>query len=146
MAIIGDQIGVPFTQEEYDERLRRVRSVMEKKGIEVLMVREPINVHYLTGYNTIGLSNYEILFITLEGDPTLLVRFLERQIAFITSRIKDVRPWEDHENPYTATRDVMVEKGWLDKKVAFEKSSNYMSVKDYSLLTGTIGIDLIDGS
>jgi len=146
MAIIGDQIGVPFTQEEYDERLRRVRSVMEKKGIEVLMVREPINVHYLTGYNTIGLSNYEILFITLEGDPTLLVRFLERQIAFITSRIKDVRPWEDHENPYTATRDVMVEKGWLDKKVAFEKSSNYMSVKDYSLLTGALGIDLIDGS
>jgi len=146
MAIMGDQIGVPFTQEEYGRRLKKVRSIMEKKCIELLMVRDPVNIHYLTGSNTLGLSNYEIFFIPLEGDPMLLVRFLERQIALVTSWIKDVRTWEDHKNPYTVTRDIMVEKGWLDKKVAFKKSNKYMSVKDYSLLTGTLGIELIDGS
>jgi Xaa-Pro dipeptidase len=146
MTIMGDQIGVPFTQQEYDARFAKLRSIMEKKGIELLMVRDPSNINYLTGYNTFGLSNYEILFVPLEGDPTLLLRFLETKIAFTTSWIKDVRPWEDHENPHAATKKVMEEKGWLNKKVAFEMSTKYMPVREFQQLKGLLGIDFMDGS
>ena len=84
MTNLGEQLGIPFTQEEYDRRLNRVRSIMEgrNRGIEILMIREPINIFYMTGYNTIGISNYEILFIPVEGEMSLLVRFLEKPIAF----------------------------------------------------------------
>jgi len=146
MSVIGEQFGICFTQQEYNNRLEKVRALMVKKNIELLMVREPINVFYMTGNNTFGLSNYEILFIPLEGDLTLLVRQLEKQNAFLSSYIKDVRTWEDHENPYKATKDLMAEKGWLNKRVAFEKSTQYLSVKNYEILKGTIGIELDDGS
>jgi Xaa-Pro dipeptidase len=144
--IMGDQIGIPFTEEEYQSRLKRVRNLMEKKGIDLLMLREPINIHYLTGYNTIGFGNHEILFIPLEGDITLLVRFLERQITFSTSWIKDVVTWEDHEDPFVVTRDLVFSKGWNTKRVAFEESNKYMSVNEYKAFSSAMGIELIDGS
>ena len=146
MSVNGDQLGVCFEQEEYDVRLYNVRTIMEEKNIDLLMLREPVNIFYLTGYNTIGFSNYQILFVPLEGDLTLLVRLLEVPIAYTTSWIKDIKAWEDHENPFDVTKNIMSEKGWLNKRLAFEKSSEYFSVKNYEMLKDALGVELVDGS
>lgn len=143
---VSEQIGVPFSSEEYNRRLGKVRSIMEEKGIELLMLRDPANVNYLTGYNTIGFSNYGILFVTNEGDLTMLVRYLEKQVAFVTSLIKDIKTWDDHENPYEVTKKIITEKGWINKKIGFEKSNIHISVRDYEILNAALDIDLLDGS
>jgi len=148
MSNLGEQLGIPFDQEEYDRRLSRVRSIMEgrNRDIELLMVREPINIFYMTGYNTIGISNYEILFIPLEGEVSLLVRLLEKPIAFTTSLVKDVGVWEDHEDPFVVTKKFMNDHDWLNKRVGFDKASKFLSARDFQILSDTLGIDLIDGS
>jgi len=147
MTNLGEQLGVPFNQEEYDRRLNRVRSIMKglNRGIEVLMIREPINIFYMTGYNTFGILNYEILFIPLEGEASLLVRHNEESIAYVTSWVKNVHTWDDHEDPYVVTKKVMKDNNWLNKLVGFDKTCKFFSPREFQILSDTLGIDLIDG-
>lgn len=148
MSILTDRRGVPFPKEEYDQRLRKVRSLMEEKGIEILLARDNANIFYLTGHDTVGIQNYTILSIPLEGDPSLLVRYLERPGILLTSWLKDknIKTWEDHEDPFIITKDLLTERGWLNKKVAFEKSCKNLSVKDFENLEGALSLKLLDGS
>ena len=39
-----------FTKEEYKNRLKKVQSLMQDKGIELLISQDPSNMNYLTGY------------------------------------------------------------------------------------------------
>ena len=93
---------VPFQHEEYDQRLYKVRSIMKKKNIEVLLLRDNANIFYMTGHDTVGIQNYTILAIPFEGEVSLLVRYLEKPGVLLTSWLKDenIKTWEDHENPF----------------------------------------------
>lgn len=42
---------LPFYVSEYTERLEKVKRRMEQTGIEVLLVSDPANIHYLSGYD-----------------------------------------------------------------------------------------------
>ena len=44
---------LPFTQEEYDERVAKVRAELGKDGLDGLIVVSPANLHYLSGYYTV---------------------------------------------------------------------------------------------
>jgi len=139
---------VPFNEEEYNSRLNKVRSIMKDKGIEVLLIRDNANIFYMTGHDTVGIQNYTILAVPLEGEACLLVRYLEKPGALMTSWLEDenIKTWEDHEDPYICTKDMLAERGWLNKKIAFEKSCRVLSVKNYEQLEQALGLELIDGS
>ena len=40
-----------FTVKEYKNRLKKVQSEMQKKGIELLISQDTANINYLTGYD-----------------------------------------------------------------------------------------------
>ena len=40
-----------FEKKEYKERLKKVKSLMQKKGIDLLIADDPSNMNYLTGYD-----------------------------------------------------------------------------------------------
>ena len=40
-----------FSKEEYKQRLKKVKSMMQEKGIELLISQDPSNMNYLTGYD-----------------------------------------------------------------------------------------------
>jgi Xaa-Pro aminopeptidase len=44
---------LPFTEQEYDGRLRRVRLEMERRGIDLLYVTSPANLNYLLGHEAV---------------------------------------------------------------------------------------------
>jgi len=139
---------VPFQHEEYDQRLYKVRSIMKKKDIEVLLLRDNANIFYMTGHDTVGIQNYTILAIPFEGEVSLLVRYLEKPGVLLTSWLKDenIKTWEDHENPFLFTKNLLTERGWLNKRVAFEKSCRNLSVKDFENFEYALGLKLFDGS
>ncbi|SDE40404.1 aminopeptidase P family N-terminal domain-containing protein, partial [Paraburkholderia lycopersici] len=39
-----------FERSEYDSRIARTRSAMQKAGVELLIVTDPTNMNWLTGY------------------------------------------------------------------------------------------------
>ncbi|RVA62327.1 aminopeptidase P family N-terminal domain-containing protein, partial [Mesorhizobium sp. M7A.F.Ca.CA.001.11.2.1] len=44
-------IELPFARDEYRQRLRKIRTEMAKRGLELLVVNDVANQHYITGYD-----------------------------------------------------------------------------------------------
>jgi len=40
-----------FLKAEYDDRLGRVRAAMQSAGLEALIIGDPSNINWLTGYD-----------------------------------------------------------------------------------------------
>jgi ectoine hydrolase len=40
-----------FSRQEYADRLAKTRRSMEAKGVDLLIVSDPSNMHWLTGYD-----------------------------------------------------------------------------------------------
>jgi len=80
-------LGFRYTPlKEVENRLARLRTGMEKQGIEGLLVIQKMNFYYLSGTTQDGL-----LFVPLDGEPLLMIkRELER--ARGESPMKDVVP------------------------------------------------------
>jgi ectoine hydrolase len=60
---------LPFSLDEYAERLSKVRSAMDSAGMEVLVVTDPSNMAWLTGYDGWSFYTHQAVLVTHDGDP-----------------------------------------------------------------------------
>ena len=58
-----------FEKEEYNIRLAKVRKSMDDKNIEVLIVTDPSNMSWLTGYDGWSFYVHQCVVLILEGEP-----------------------------------------------------------------------------
>ena len=58
-----------FSREEFQDRIRKTRAAMAKRGIEVLIVTDPSNMNWLTGYDGWSFYVHHCVVLTLSGDP-----------------------------------------------------------------------------
>ena len=58
-----------FTAAEYAERLARTRAAMEARGIELLIVSDPSNMHWLTGYDGWSFYVHQAVIVPPDGEP-----------------------------------------------------------------------------
>jgi Xaa-Pro dipeptidase len=82
---LSKSLGFRYTPlDEIESRLDRVKTRMEKQGIEALLVVQKMDFYYLSGTTQDGL-----LFLPVEGNPLLMIkRELER--AKVDSPLRDV--------------------------------------------------------
>ncbi|QCU78971.1 M24 family metallopeptidase [Citricoccus sp. SGAir0253] len=74
-----------FSAEEYAGRLRAVRRRMAAQGLSALVVTDPANLFYLTGYDAWSFYTPQMLFVPAEGDMLLFLREMDAHGAFRTS-------------------------------------------------------------
>ena len=74
-----------FTAHEYEQRLRCVREKMAQQGLSALIVTDPANLFYLTGYDAWSFYVPQMLFVPAQGDILLFLREMDAQGAFRTS-------------------------------------------------------------
>lgn len=141
-----ENLGLPFPKEEYDRRLAAVQEGMASRGVEVLLLFAPTNLFYLTGYNTIGYTNYQCLLVSADEKPVLAVRLLEQPVAKASTWLDAVFAYEDHEDPASAVLRALRETGWASRRLAAEQTSPFMSVQQYKHLEKVLGMELEDGS
>ncbi|MDF0748741.1 Xaa-Pro peptidase family protein [Marinobacter sp. 71-i] len=79
----------PFPQAEYDQRLERLRAKMAADDIGALLLTDPSDLFYLTGYSTFEVSVHVALVVTAEV-LTLQVPSIETGPATITTRVDNV--------------------------------------------------------
>jgi ectoine hydrolase len=60
---------LPFTREEYAQRLLKVREAMERTGYDVLVVSDPSNMAWLTGYDGWSFYVHQAVVVTHDQDP-----------------------------------------------------------------------------
>jgi len=142
----GEKFGIAFPRQEYARRLAEIRQGMASRGVEGLLLFSPRNIFYLTGYNTVGYTNYQCLLVTAEGTPILIVRLLERPVGQATTGLDTIFVYEDHEDPATAVRRAVEKAGLLSRPLAAEQADPFVGVRTYWHLEEILGVKLADGS
>jgi len=67
-----------FTEQEYRDRLARLRELMAAQGLELCLISTPENIYYLTGLDHWGYFAPHILIVPADGEMVLVTRDMER--------------------------------------------------------------------
>lgn len=83
----GTHPAVP--EEEYRERVERLRRAMRRRGVTALALTSPENVHYLLGLDHLGYFAFTMLVLPPSGPPVLVARRMERDT--LTAQVPGAR-------------------------------------------------------
>ncbi|MCE8033213.1 MAG: Xaa-Pro peptidase family protein [Halomonas sp.] len=78
-----------FPVSEFEARLARVRDAMREAGLDALLLTDPADIYYLTGYNTFEVSVHTCLVCSAER-LVLQVPSIETGPAVVTARVDEL--------------------------------------------------------
>src|SRR5262245_63473298 len=107
----------PFSGPGCGRRLRDVRARMRTASLDVLLVVAAENITYLSGYETIGYSNFGILVVRRDAAPLLFIREMERTVAETTTWLQDFEIYADDQDPLEQAVALLRKRGWLDGRI-----------------------------
>ena len=71
-----------FSEEEFQRRIRKTKEMMDKGGMEMLLVMDPANMNYLTGYDGWSFYVHQGVIVSLvDATRVLPVANLPRRFA-----------------------------------------------------------------
>jgi Xaa-Pro dipeptidase len=83
-----------FELSEFQDRMRRVRAALHDHAVDGMIIHDPANIFWLTGWRGKGYQTYQALIVSVEGSPlALLTRTSDVFEAQLTSIVDDVRGW-----------------------------------------------------
>ena len=111
-----------FTTAELGERRQRATAEMQARGLDGLLIFRQESMYYLTGYDTMGYSQFQCLYMGADGQLVLLTRSADLRQARLTSTLEDIRIWVDRadSNPGLDLRDLLEERGCRGKRLGVE--------------------------
>ena len=132
-----------FTVKEYKNRLKKVQSEMQKKGIELLISQDTANINYLTGYDAWSFYYSQCVIVHVNSEePLCFVRAQDAGGAFITTYLKKeniiiydekyIHTWPTH--PYDALVDLIKKKRWDKINIGVEMDAHYFTAYCYEKL------------
>lgn len=129
-------VNLPFDRAEYAQRLAKTRSAMQARDIEVLIVTDPTNMAWLTGYDGWSFYVHQCVIVGPEGDPIWYGRGQDANGAKRTVYMPPdcivgypdhyVQSTERHPMDYLS-REVIVARGWASKRIGVEMDNYYFS-------------------
>ncbi|SEG69467.1 M24 family metallopeptidase [Bosea lathyri] len=136
-----------FERGEFLERVRKTQRAMEKAGIELLLVSNPANHFYLTGYDGWSFYTPQMVIVSLDQEePIWFGRKMDavgaKFTAFLSSANviaypdKYVGSSELHPMQYLA--DLIQERNWSDLRIGVEMDDYYYTAKWHSILTSKL--------
>jgi Xaa-Pro dipeptidase len=132
-----------FKKSEYLERVKQTKASMQKAGIEVLLVSDPANMNYLTGYD--GWSFYvpQMVIVALEQEEPLWVgRGMDANGAKHTTFLApgNIIGYPDDyvqslaKHPMNFVADVLKERNWAERTLGVEMDAYYFSARGFAEL------------
>jgi len=113
---------MPFPMSEYSERLRKVRQRMADQGIEVMLITNPPNTCYLSGYESLMSTGYSTLIVPLQGDLTLHLPELDIPSMLLNGWVRDLVVF-DWAKPIEVTQqlaDALMQRGFSASALGVE--------------------------
>ncbi|MEM5433642.1 aminopeptidase P family N-terminal domain-containing protein, partial [Paraburkholderia diazotrophica] len=119
-------VRLPFDRAEYDARIAKTRKAMEKAQIDLLIVTDPTNMAWLTGYDGWSFYVHQCVLLALDGEPVWYGRGQDANGALRTVFMKReniigypdhyVQSTERHPMDYLA-REVIEARGWQSRRI-----------------------------
>lgn len=134
---------LPFSTAEYAERIHQTKIRMEAAGAEVLLLTDPANMHYLSGYD--GWSFYvpQLLVVILEEEEPLWIgRKQDANGARLTTWLHrdHLIPYPDeyvqspYKHPMDFVADTLTQIGQADRRIGVEMDAYYFTARAYERL------------
>jgi Xaa-Pro dipeptidase len=113
----------PFPDQEYSERHERAQALMNRGGLDALIVSEKNNYWYFSGlisYQLDHIQRPQICILPKTGKPLLLVYANDKSKARALPWVGEVRAYTDVPFPQEMIADWMRDMGLADAKLGFE--------------------------
>jgi len=127
-----------FSKAEFEQRIEKTKQSMAAQGLEVVLLGDPANMNYLTGYDGWSFYTPQVVVLALDADQPLWIgRGMDVNGARLTV-------WIDQENiigypdslvqvadnhPMRFVGECLKERGWSAKRIGVEKDAYYFSVR-----------------
>ncbi|MBO9436917.1 ectoine hydrolase DoeA [Ruegeria sp. R13_0] len=144
-----------FTPDEFASRLSKTRTAMEAAGLDVLIISDPSNMAWLTGYDGWSFYVHQAVIVGTDFDPIWFGRGQDAAGARRTTWLPEadiigypdhyVQSTERHPMDYLAAR--LTERGQGNKRIGVEMDNYWFSAKAYAALTsGLHGASFFDAT
>ena len=131
-----------FSRTEFAERLNKVRTAMEAEGLDLLVVTDPSNMNWLTGYDGWSFYVHQCVLIAKDGEPIWYGRSQDAQGAYRTTYLShdNVVSYLDHyvqsteRHPMDYLSEVITARGWAKGTIGVEMDNYYFSAAAFASL------------
>ena len=123
-----------FQESTYVARLELIQAALTSEGLTGALLFDPENIFWLTGYQTIGYFTFQALYVPAEGQPVLIARVVNRELALAHPTIgafEAVIDTADHIDVLTGFLNRTVPDG---TSIGVETGSWYLTVSDFRRL------------
>lgn len=133
-----------FGTAEYLERIRKTKESMAKKGIEVLLVTDPANMNYLSGYDAWSFYVHQMLVVIDDEDQPLWIgRGQDANGAKLTTWLfhENIFPYPDDyvqsttKHPMDYVAEILKQIGQDQRSIGVEMEHYYFTAQCYMRLS-----------
>jgi ectoine hydrolase len=143
-----------FARAEYVARLAATRTAMDLQGIDALIISDPSNMHWLTGYDGWSFYVHQCVIVGPHGDPVWFGRGQDANGAVRTCWMGDldivgypdhfVQSPDAHPMEYLAAR--IVERGWDAGRIGVEMDNYWFTAAAHRALAAGLSAELVDAT
>ena len=131
-----------FTPEEFRARIDKTKRAMEKAGVDLLIVSDPSNMNWLTGYDGWSFYVHQAVVVPIDDDPLWWGRGQDAAGARRTVWMPEggFLGYPDHyvqsteRHPMDHLAGTLRDRGWGDRRVGVEMDNYYFSAAAYAAL------------
>ncbi len=132
-------VALNFTRDEYAARLARVHDAMSTQGMDCLIVTDPSNMAWLTGYDGWSFYVHQCVIVPLGEEPVWFGRSQDGNGARLTVYMAEDRiiGYADHyvmsteRHPMDYLSQIMTDRGWAKGTIGLELENYYFSAAAY---------------
>src|SRR5690606_15727026 len=137
------EVQLRFTRQEFASRLDKTRRAMEAKGVDLLIVTDPSNMNWLTGYDGWSFYVHQCVIVPPHGEPIWFGRGQDANGAKLTAylRHENIIGYPDHfvqsaeRHPMDYLSGILGDRGWGGLRIGVEMDNYYFSAAAFASLT-----------
>jgi Xaa-Pro dipeptidase len=127
-----------FSRAEFEQRLIHTKASMEEQGLEILLLADPANMNYLTGYDGWSFYTPQLVVVVLdEAEPFWIGRGMDANGARHTCYLAEdhiigypdnlVQTADNH--PMRFVADFLKRHRWEQRSIGLEKDVYYFNAR-----------------
>ncbi|QDG76225.1 ectoine hydrolase DoeA [Labrenzia sp. PHM005] len=136
------ELTLRFTRDEYHQRVKKTREAMQAAGLDLLIVSDPSNMNWLTGYDGWSFYVHQAVLVGLDGEPIWFGRGQDANGALRTCFMHPdriigypdhyVQSTDCHPMDYLSTR--IEDFDWSKSNIGVEMDNYYFSAAAFASL------------
>ncbi len=131
-----------FSREEFRDRIAKTRRAMDAAGVDLIVVSDPSNMAWLTGYDGWSFYVHQGVLLAQDGDPVWFGRGQDANGAKRTCFMAhdDIVGYPDHyvqsteRHPMDVLSSVIETRGWSAARIGVEMDNYWFSAKAFATL------------